>query len=913
MTWKKYAFNLHLYTPILMNHNGSLLRTLYTAASGKYLKLKNRLEKARQSGRFYTLSRRKQRSLIQRLQRLFERLKSLQAQIRLSGIGAAIALTLSATDTDAQSTLGPFVREDLKNPLPPPTQIALPKPASVDIDNDGDLDVFVGDKYGNIHFFRNDAGKDVVRKLTREIDSNPASSASVSGAAAPAFIDIDSDGDFDLLVGSSSGYLFFFRNTGTASAPQFTAETGTSNPFDGIYGSTTPYGNRGPALPTFADIDNDSDLDLIIGSSYLYDTKYSYADAVQVFTNASGTFTPGNNSMFGNLNYGSSRSIVLVDLDGDNDKDLLSGSQNGGIEAFLNEGGVFVEQYGAWNPTTRTGNPMQGTYMYGNVWMNLADLDDDGDLDMLVGTGNNYSTADATNPITFFENTGNFEFERRFGLNTSPFEGVDVTQQATPTFTDIDGDGDMDAVLGGKYSLRLRLYRNIDGFLVEDRTDPLAEISMYDKTLPVFADIDGDGDQDLFVTSGYTHRFFENDNNAFTEGTSPLDLTSIERPSLAFLDIDHDNDLDAFVFNLDSRKIEFFRNEGDSENPSLASEVSPAPFNTLIFDDAVKITAVDIDHDGDLDLVASESFSGYGYYYTNFRFFENAGNESFTEITPSLFNEFGSRNSFVNMADFDEDGDLDMFLGYGENHSGGIEGGTVAFFENQNPAPVTEVTQSLVKVAYNSPVILDPDLTITDTDNDDIVQATVTISNYVDGNEELSFTPGAGVTGSFENGELTITGRATLEDYETILRSVTYVATGDVTSARIAARGIQPLDKNVTFRVRDVDFTNTIVSVVSVISLDLTGEPGLVVYNAISPGLKDEKNDYLRIEGLAAENKVTILNRWGDKVFEVSRYDNSTRRFEGKNDNGKELPTGTYYYQIETSGKTYSGYLSLRR
>ncbi|HNL47203.1 MAG TPA: gliding motility-associated C-terminal domain-containing protein, partial [Cyclobacteriaceae bacterium] len=191
--------------------------------------------------------------------------------------------------------------------------------------------------------------------------------------------------------------------------------------------------------------------------------------------------------------------------------------------------------------------------------------------------------------------------------------------------------------------------------------------------------------------------------------------------------------------------------------------------------------------------------------------------------------------------------------------------------------------------------------------------ATIKISNFVDGNEELSFTPSAGVTGEFENGELTISGKATLEEYETILRSVTYVATGDVSSARIAARGVQPLDKNVTFSVRDTDFTNTIVSVVSVISLDITGEPGLVVYNAISPGLQDDKNDYLRIEGLSSDNKVTIINRWGDKVFEVSHYDNDAHRFEGKNNNGKDLPTGTYYYQIETSGKTYSGYLSLRR
>lgn len=894
-----------------MNHNASLLRTLYTSASGKYLKLKKRLEKARHSGRFYTFSKRKQHSLVNRLNRLWERLKSLQTQLRLSGIGAAIALAMASAPAEAQNTTGPFSREDIKNPLPPPARIAIPKPTTVDIDHDGDLDVFVGDKYGNIKFFRNVAGKDVVRRLVEDEDNNPLGFIDLTDIVSPAFMDVDSDGDFDLLAGTLTGYTYFFRNTGTNSTPQFVEQSGSSNPFDGVYGSTTAYGSRGPALPTFADIDNDSDLDLIVGSSYMTDAKYNYAPAVQIFYNDAGTFTSGSTSILGDLNYGSRRSLAFVDLDGDNDLDVLAGSQNGDIEAFLNNGELFVPQYGNWDPVTRTGNPLAGTYLSGNAWANLADLDNDGDLDLLVGTGFNYSTAENNPPITYLENTGNFVFEIRSGLNLTPFGGVDVTEQATPTFTDVDNDGDIDAVLGGKYNFRLTVYKNLDGFLVQDSDDPLTDLEVTDTTLPTFVDIDADGDNDLFVTNGYGVSFFEMDNGEFVPTASPLTLTGFTRPTLAFIDVDEDGDLDALVFNLSSYEIEFFNNTGDSQNPVFTSATAPEPFEGFKFDYNTKLSAVDIDHDGDLDLIVSES-SAYSGYHTELRMFDNGGDGTFSEITPSPITDFVSKYSFFNMADIDEDGDLDLFVGYGDSHAGGIEAGTVAFFENQNPAPVTEVTKTLVTVGYNTPVVLDPDLTISDSDEDAIVQATVTISNYVTGNEELSFTPSAGVTGSFEDGELTIIGKATLAEYETILRSVTYEATGDVSGARLAARGI-PQDKNVTFSVRDIDFTNTIVSVVSVISLDITGEPGLVVYNAISPGLQDDKNDYLRIEGLPADNKVTILNRWGDKVFEVSRYDNDTRRFEGKNNNGKDLPTGTYYYQIETSNKTYSGYLSLRR
>lgn len=900
-----------------MNHNGSLLRTLYHSASAKYLKLKGRMEKARQSGKFYTLSRGKQHSLIQRLNKLFERLKSLQTQLRLSGIGAAIALAVSVTDVNAQSGLGPFERNDPDNPLPPPIRLAVPKPISVDIDNDGDLDVFVGDKYGNIHFFRNTGGKDVVRRLYQEED-HPLDFVSLADIASPAFIDIDADGDFDLLVGTTTGYTYFFRNIGSATNAQFEEQIGASNPFDGITGSITKYGNRGPALPTFADLDGDADLDLIVGSSFIYDNKYSYAPAVKIYHNTAGEFTIGDASGFNDLTYGNRRSLTFVDLDGDEDLDVLAGAQNGNPQTFLNIGGVFFEQYGPWNAITHTGNPLYSAYLSGNVWMNLADLDDDGDLDLLAGTGFNYSTADNTNPISFFENVGDFVFEQRNGLNLSPFDGVDVSEQATPSFSDIDGDGDIDAILGSKYSFRLSIYKNTDGFLVQDEDHPLSDVNVFNNTTPVFVDIDDDGDQDLFVTSGYNHKFFQNNNSTFAQTTSPLDLSSFERPSLAFIDVDNDTDFDALVFDEDSRKIEFLRNVGTASNPQFQSQTAPAPFNTLTFDDHAKLSSTDIDHDGDLDLVVSESVSSGYSYYTRFRLFDHASNNSFSEITPTPFTtDFeiqGSMHSFLNLADFDGDGDLDLFVGYGRNQYE-IEGGTVGYYENENPPPVTMVIQSSVSVSLNSPVHLDPDLNIEDNDDDDIVLARVAISNFSEDNEVLDFTPSAGVAGEFEDGVLTITGKATLQEYETILRSVTYEATGNVTGARQAGRAGVPPQKTVTFTVRDIDFTETVVSQVSVISLNVTDEPavGIVVYNAVSPDVSEGQNDYMRITGLPANNKVTIFNRWGDKVFEISKYDNDIRRFEGKNDNGKDLPSGTYFYEIIADGKTLTGYLSLKR
>jgi gliding motility-associated-like protein len=93
-------------------------------------------------------------------------------------------------------------------------------------------------------------------------------------------------------------------------------------------------------------------------------------------------------------------------------------------------------------------------------------------------------------------------------------------------------------------------------------------------------------------------------------------------------------------------------------------------------------------------------------------------------------------------------------------------------------------------------------------------------------------------------------------------------------------------------------------------------QDSIIVYNALSPN-DDGMHDYLEIERIDnyPNSRVVIMNRWGDIVFEASGYNNTTVRFDGLNNNGNELPPGTYFYQIDLGDGlgTEKGFISLRR
>jgi hypothetical protein len=123
-------------------------------------------------------------------------------------------------------------------------------PTWVDIDADGDDDLFVGEETGVINLFRN-VGSACQPALTLETETY--AGIDVGRLSRPTFVDYDSDGDPDLFVGSEAGVVRFFRNTGTAADADWQEGESVDLPFPGV------------ATPAPGDFDRDGDPDLIVG------------------------------------------------------------------------------------------------------------------------------------------------------------------------------------------------------------------------------------------------------------------------------------------------------------------------------------------------------------------------------------------------------------------------------------------------------------------------------------------------------------------------------------------------------------------------------------------------------------------------------------------------------------------------
>jgi hypothetical protein len=123
-------------------------------------------------------------------------------------------------------------------------------PTLGDLDGDGDLDLLVGEGSGTLNYYRNTGTRTAP---AFELVSDEWNGIDPGRRSAPQLVDLDRDGDLDLLVGSEAEGLKLYRNTGSKTEPVFTLDTGFSLPVQGY------------STPAAGDIDGDGDVDLFVG------------------------------------------------------------------------------------------------------------------------------------------------------------------------------------------------------------------------------------------------------------------------------------------------------------------------------------------------------------------------------------------------------------------------------------------------------------------------------------------------------------------------------------------------------------------------------------------------------------------------------------------------------------------------
>lgn len=346
----------------------------FDSLKGQFEYLLKKLDRSLTTGKWHQVSMRAKQKLIARLKDLAYKLRRIFNPGFYEKLAAGLASLLVFNSSEGQNLT--FVQTNPFGINPPTSHVC---PSFVDLDADGDFDLFIaGNPFSG--YFQENIGTATAPAFGPLQSSVFGITQYFYGYTSADFADLDNDGDFDLIQVSYYGDIYFFENIGTATAPSFAAPV--INPFGtvSINGGGYGYDIAGEVI----DIDNDGDFDIFVGG-YNYTTyQFEFNLFTNIGTPAAPNFSAPTTGNFGNaVPVDAYPVMTFSDVDCDGDLDMLTGrDHSGNLFFYENVSGTLPPTFAAPVPLGFGFTPN----VNGVAVPEFVDIDNDGVLELFVGT-----------------------------------------------------------------------------------------------------------------------------------------------------------------------------------------------------------------------------------------------------------------------------------------------------------------------------------------------------------------------------------------------------------------------------------------------------------------------------------------------------------------------------------------------